>query len=232
MSSKAITSEQMYMIEENGHSLFGMSRMFMMENAGHGVADFIVDKLGSKLRGKNIVAVCGTGNNGGDAFVASRHLAGHALTNMSIILLGFPRDIRTQEANTNWQIVNKMNSIKVITPSSSRENKFTELMEKKIEEADIILDGLVGTGIRGKIRQPYASAIDFINRSNSYVLSIDIPSGLDPNNGRVIDKCIKANVTVTFHRMKKGLLKAKKYTGTVYVEKIGIPPEAENGVLN
>ncbi|HEY9385430.1 MAG TPA: NAD(P)H-hydrate epimerase [Nitrososphaeraceae archaeon] len=232
MSSKVITSEQMYMIEENGHSLFGMSRMFMMENAGHGVADFIVDKLGSKLRGKSVVAVCGTGNNGGDAFVASRHLAGHGLTNMSIVLLGFPRDIRTQEAKTNWQIVNKMNSIKVITPSSSRQNKFTELMEKKIEEADIILDGLVGTGIRGKIRQPYASAIDVINRSNSYVLSIDIPSGLDPNNGRVIDKCIKANVTVTFHRMKKGLLKAKKYTGTVYVEKIGIPPEAENGVLN
>jgi NAD(P)H-hydrate epimerase len=232
MSSKVITSEQMYMIEEKGHTLFGMSRMFMMENAGHGVADFIVDKFGSKLRGKSVVAVCGTGNNGGDAFVASRHLAGHGLSNMSIVLLGFPRDIRTQEAKTNWKIVNKMNSIKVITPSSSRQNKLTKLMEKKIEEADIILDGLVGTGIKGKIRQPYASAIDVINRSNSYVLSIDIPSGLDPNNGIVIDKCIKANVTVTFHRMKKGLLKAKKYTGTVYVEKIGIPPEAENGVLN
>jgi NAD(P)H-hydrate epimerase len=90
----------------------------------------------------------------------------------------------------------------------------------------------VGTGIRGKIRQPYASAIDVINRSNSYILSIDIPSGLDPNNGRVIDKCIKANATVTFHRMKKGLLKAKRYTGTIYLERIGIPPEAENGVLN
>jgi NAD(P)H-hydrate epimerase len=232
MNYKAITSEQMYRIEENGHSLFGMSRIFMMENAGHGVADFIVDKLGSKLRGKTVVAVCGTGNNGGDAFVASRHLAAHRPANISIVLLGLPRDIRTQEAKINWQIVTKMNSIKVITPSSSRPDKLTMSMGKKIGEADIILDGLVGTGIRGKIRQPYASAIDVINRSNSYILSIDIPSGLDPNNGRVIDKCIKANATVTFHRMKKGLLKAKRYTGTIYLERIGIPPEAENGVLN
>ncbi|MGB8102575.1 MAG: NAD(P)H-hydrate epimerase, partial [Nitrososphaeraceae archaeon] len=71
----SISSRQMYQIENHGYSLLGMHKSYMMENAGHGLADFIISKMGSTLSGKSIVSLCGTGNNGGDAIVASRHLA-------------------------------------------------------------------------------------------------------------------------------------------------------------
>jgi NAD(P)H-hydrate epimerase len=198
----------------------------MMENAGHGIADFIVNKFKIRLKGKKIVAICGTGNNGGDGFVASRHLACYCASKITVILFGFPSDIRSEEAHINWKILEKMKSIEIIFGKDLNEN-----IKAKITKADIIIDGIFGTGIKGEIRYPNDVAIDLINSSKAYVLSIDVPSGLDPNTGQVHEKCVKANATVTFHRMKKGLLKNKKYTGIIHIERIGIPPEAERGVL-
>ena len=223
---KAITSDQMYKIEDNGHNLIGIRRVYMMENAGHGLADFIITKFKGKLKGKKIVVVCGTGNNGGDGFVASRHLAGYGLANLTVILLGFPTNLRTEESKINWGIIEKMDSLEIIFG-----NELNDQIKEKIAKADIIIDGIFGTGIKGEIREPYASVIELINKSKAYVVSIDIPSGLDPNTGKVNDKCVKADATVTFHRMKIGLLKNRKYTGIIHVERIGIPQEAENGVI-
>ncbi|AFU58360.1 carbohydrate kinase, YjeF-like protein [Candidatus Nitrososphaera gargensis Ga9.2] len=221
---KPITSDQMYRIEENGHSVLGMRRFLMMENAGHGVADFIVHKF-KRLKNKRIVAVCGTGNNGGDGFVASRHLAGHG-TKITVILLGSPSDLRSEEARLNWGIIEKMNSIEIIFGK-----ELTDEIKSRIAKANIILDSIFGTGIKGGIREPYASAIDAINKSKAYVLAVDVPSGFDPNTGQIHEKCVRADATITFHRLKTGLTKGKKYTGPVHVEWIGIPPEAESGVL-
>jgi NAD(P)H-hydrate epimerase len=93
------------------------------------------------------------------------------------------------------------------------------------------VDGILGTGILGKVREPYSSAIDLINRSHAFKLAVDIPSGLDPDTGIVHDKCVKVDTTITFHKMKVGLQKGKDICGKIIVEKIGIPPEAEIGVL-
>lgn len=222
--SKAITSDQMYRIEENGHSVLGMRRFLMMENAGHGVADFVVHKF-RNLKNKRIVAVCGTGNNGGDGFVASRHLAGYG-AKITVILLGSPSDLRSEEARLNWGIIEKMDSIEIIFGK-----EMTDEVKNRITKASIILDSIFGTGIKGEIREPYASAIDTINKSRAYVLAVDVPSGFDPNTGKIHDRCVKADVTVTFHRLKIGLAKGRKYTGPVHIERIGIPPEAESGVV-
>lgn len=222
--SKAITSDQMYRIEENGHSVLGMRRFLMMENAGHGVADFVVHKFRS-LKNKRIVAVCGTGNNGGDGFVASRHLAGYG-AKITVILLGSPSDLRSEEARLNWGIIEKMDSIEIIFGK-----EMTDEVKNRITKASIILDSIFGTGIKGEIREPYASAIDTINKSRAYVLAVDVPSGFDPNTGKIHDRCVKADATVTFHRLKVGLAKGRKYTGPVHIERIGIPPEAESGVV-
>ena len=229
MLLKPITSDQMYTIEQNGHSIFGMRRFLMMENAGHGVADFVVRKF-KNLKTKTIVAVCGTGNNGGDGFVASRHLAGYG-AKVVVILLGSPSDLRSEEARLNWSIIEKMDSIELIFGK-----EITNEIKSQIAEANIILDGIFGTGIKDEIRQPYASAIDAINKSKAYVLAVDVPSGFDPNTGQIHKKCIMADATITFHRLKVGLAekkreKKKKYTGPVYVEWIGIPPEAEKGIV-
>jgi NAD(P)H-hydrate epimerase len=231
MNSQAITSEQMYKIEENGHRLFGMKRLLMMENAGHTTADFLLRQFDDGLKRKKIVAVCGSGNNGGDTFVACRHLAAACITNITILLLTTPKEIRTTEAKINWNIIRRMKSLKKITIGSHQQNDSGHVIETEIEDADIILDGLLGTGVKGQIREPFSSAIDRINHSKAYVLAIDVPSGLDPTSGEPSNKCIEANATITFHRMKKGLDIGKKYTGSIHIEKIGIPPEAEDGVL-
>jgi NAD(P)H-hydrate epimerase len=231
MNSQAITSEQMYKIEENGHRLFGMKRLLMMENAGHSTADFLLRRFDAGLKRKKIVAVCGSGNNGGDTFVACRHLAAACITNITILLLTTPKEIRTSEAKINWNIIRKMKSLKKITIGSHQQNDSGHVIETEIEDANVILDGLLGTGVKGQIREPFSSAIDKINQSKAYVLAIDVPSGLDPTSGEPSNKCIEANATITFHRMKKGLDIGKKYTGSIHIEKIGIPPEAEDGVL-
>jgi NAD(P)H-hydrate epimerase len=214
----------MYRIEENGHSLLGMRRFLMMENAGHGLADFVAHRF-KNLKGKKIVAVCGTGNNGGDGFVASRHLAGYG-AKITVVMLGNPGNIKSEEARLNWGIIEKMDSIEIIFG-----RELTGEVKSRIAKAGIILDGIFGTGIKGEIREPYASAIDAINGSKAYIVAVDVPSGFDPNTGKIHEKCVMADATVTFHRLKVGLAKGKKYTGPVHVERIGIPPEAESGVV-
>jgi NAD(P)H-hydrate epimerase len=225
-SEEAISSDQMYTIEDKAHNLIGMKRIYMMENAGHGVADFIILKFKRKLRGKQIVAICGTGNNGGDGFVASRHLSYYYGARLRLVLLGFPNDLRTEEARINWEIIQKMDSIE-----TTFGYEINDEFKKSIGNADVIIDGIFGTGIRGEIREPHSSAIELINKSKAYIVSVDVPSGIDPNSGRAHDKSVKADATVTFHRMKKGLLNNKKYTGVIHVEKIGIPHESERGVV-
>ena len=196
----------------------------MMENAGHGIADFIVHRF-KKLKNKRIVAVCGTGNNGGDGFVASRHLAGYG-AKITVILLGSPSDLRSEEARLIWGILERIDSIEIIFGKV-----LTQEVKDRIAKARIILDSIFGTGIKDEIREPYASAIDTINKSKAYVLAVDVPSGFDPNTGQIHEKCVIADATITFHRIKVGLTRGRKYTGQVHVEWIGIPPEAERGVV-
>jgi NAD(P)H-hydrate epimerase len=222
----AITSDQMYRIEENGHTSLGMRRFLMMENAGHGLADFVASRFKGKLKNKRVVAVCGTGNNGGDGFVASRHLAGHG-AKVTIILLGSPSAIKSEEAKLNWGIVEKMRSIDILFGS-----EIDSGIKNAISKADIILDAIFGTGIRGKMSEPHSSAVDAINDSKrAFIVAVDVPSGFDPNTAEIHDKCVKADATVTFHRLKVGLSRGRRYTGPVHVEWIGIPPDAEEGVL-
>ena len=221
-----ITSEQMYRIEDNGYSIFGMKKVLMMENAGHGLADFIVSEKGPTFAGKKIILFCGTGNNGGDAMVASRHLSSRDGIEITLVLLGDMKNIKTEETMVNWDIIQKMNSIKILKGPN-----VVELAKSQVSESDIIIDGIFGTGIKGEIREPFSSAIDLINNSNTFVVSVDIPSGLDPNDGSFHEKCVKANATVTFHRIKKGLKMNKEYVGKLHVEKIGIPIESEQGVV-
>jgi len=214
-----ITVKQMMQIEENGHQM-GFKRNFMMENAGAAVARFLSEKF-LDISSKKILVFAGLGNNGGDALVVARHMAGFD-SDIKVILLGSPDKIKTEEARTNWAILEKMNSIDLLISSD------VSGLDLK---ADVVVDGILGTGISGKIREPYASAIDMINKLMAFKIAIDIPSGLDPDTGNASDKCVKVDVTITFHKMKIGMPKRKDMCGTIVVEKIGIPPEAEVGVL-
>jgi len=213
-----ITVKQMMQIEENGHQM-GFFRKLMMENAGASTVRYIVERY-PDLKSK-ITIFAGLGNNGGDAFVVARHLAAFDYR-PTVILLGHPEKIKTEESRSNWKILEKMNSVNLVLAFDTN---------GIVNDAEVIVDGILGTGIHGKIREPYSSAIDLINQSHAFKLSIDVPSGLDPDTGEVNDKCVKADFTITFHKMKIGMPKAQDVCGKIMVEKIGIPPEAEIGVL-
>ena len=109
--------------------------------------------------------------------------------------------------------------------------EYDKRINKLLDKFDIIIDGILGTGISGEIREPHASAITFINESNTNTVAVDVPSGLNPDTGETNKRCVDANMTVTFHRMKVGMPKRKDVCGEIFVEKIGIPPEAEIDVL-
>ena len=227
MSETAISSHQMYEIENIGHTKFGMKKVLMMENAGFGVADFIIKRFKNKKLAKlKILAICGSGNNGGDAMVAARHLTCSGI-NLKVIFLGETSSIKTEEALTNFQIISKMNKTIELIINSKVDTK----IKKQILNADIIIDGIFGTGIKGDIQDPHLSVIKLINKSKSYIVSVDIPSGLNPNNGETTADCVRANTTITFHRIKIGLLNNRKYTGNLILKKIGIPIEAEEGIV-
>lgn len=213
-----ITVDQMYNIENKGHDM-GFLKKFMMENAGAAAVRRLVDKI-DNIELKNILIFVGLGNNGGDGLVMARHLAGYG-AKVTIMLLGSPDKIKTEESNWNWSILKKMPSVKLMS-GDSFEFDF---------KPDVIVDGILGTGITGDIREPYASAINFINNADCYKFAVDVPSGLDPQTGETANIFTKCDMTVTFHKMKEGIPKRKDLTGQLYAEKIGIPPEAEEGIL-
>ena len=211
----------MMQIEENGHKM-GFLRKFMMENAGAATVKRLVKKF-DDIKSKNILVFAGLGNNGGDGLVIARHLAGYG-SSVTVFLLGEPDNIRSEECSWNWNLLEKMESIKLLTGGNF------ELLNN-LDKFDIIIDGILGTGISGEIREPQASVITFINKSNAFKLAVDVPSGVDPDTGNKNLPHVTANITVTFHRMKVGMQKRTDVCGEIFVEKIGIPPEAEIGVL-
>ena len=213
-----ISVDQMYQIENKGHDM-GFLKKFMMENAGAAAVRRLVEKTGS-VDSKNIVIFVGLGNNGGDGLVMARHLAGHS-ANVTVMLLGTPDKIKTEESNWNWSILEKMPSVKLISGDSINFDF----------SPDILVDAILGTGITGEIREPYVSAINYINETKCYKFAVDVPSGLDPQTGDTANIFTKCDMTVTFHKMKQGIPKRKDLTGELFAEKIGIPPEAEDGIL-
>jgi NAD(P)H-hydrate epimerase len=213
-----ITVEQMYNIENKGHDM-GFLKKFMMENAGAAAVRRLIEKFGN-VESKNILIFVGLGNNGGDGLVMARHLAGYA-ANVTVLLLGTPDKIKTEESSWNWSILEKMPSVKLISGNTLNFDF----------KPDIIIDGILGTGITGEIREPYTSAINYINETNCFKFAVDVPSGLNPQTGETANIYTKCDMTVTFHKMKQGIPKRKDLTGNLFAEKIGIPPEAEEGIL-
>ncbi len=196
-----ISAEEMAAIDANCR-YFGLLPLQLMENAGAALAR----EIAARDKGKRIAVVAGRGNNGGDAFVAARHLSGFDVT---VYLLGRARDVATAEAKRNWEILDHLGYDLREVKSISSEDGFD------LAKSDLIVDAIFGTGIRGKVKGLEAEAIDAINSSGRPVISVDIPSGLGT------DKAVKADVTVTFHRPKTGM------SGNMIVADIGIPPAAE-----
>lgn len=194
--------------------------LVLMENAGSSIAHYIINNYPDK---KKVSIYAGTGGNGGDGFVIARHLLNYGYR-IHLFLLSKPENIKNKDSITNWksiEIISKTNkNLKVF--------KITDSNQINPDNSDIIVDALLGTGIKGKLREPISTAIDTINYSPAIVLSVDIPSGLDSENGKVYDKTVVAHTTLTLHKPKTGLtLAGSNYTGNIEVMDIGIPSVSE-----
>jgi hydroxyethylthiazole kinase-like uncharacterized protein yjeF len=225
-----VTAEEMRSIEDRGVAL-GISRLVMMENAGHSIADEVKRILTPKLtqQGKSQVRVAfiaGTGNNGGDAFVAARHLTYWGTRKMTIelFLVGLEEDIRAEEALVNWKILKKQEErIRIHVIDTERKIRF---LKEKLHEVDLMVVGIFGTGFHGEPRSIQKSAIEEVNEnSRAKILSIDIPSGMEADTGNA-KVAVRSDVTVTMHAPKVGMLvneKARKMCGRIVVANIGLP---------
>ena len=208
----------MMVLDANAEAL-GIPRHSLMESAGKCLAY----KLIHLTKPCKVSIFCGTGGNGGDGFVAARYLINKGFE-VEIVFIGHPSRIKSEETRMNWDIIGKIEPFSLNLKIST----IKDSSDLKVTDSEFIIDALLGTGTQGKLREPVSSAVDVINKSKGVKIAVDIPSGLDPLTGKVYDKAVQADYTVTFHQEKTGLKDAKKeYVGEIYVCDIGIPQEAE-----
>lgn len=209
---------EMRVLELNSIAL-GVPTIRLMEAAGASVA-WEINKRASKK--SNVTVFAGRGGNGGDGIVAARHLVelGH---NVTLILTFKPREASHPDTAENLKtIMNMKDSIEL--------RVCTEVRDYEPVNTDFVVDAILGVGVKGKLREPVRTAIKTINESKGFKVAVDVPSGLNPETGEVSDLAVKADLTVTMHALKPGLLKAPSYTGEIVIASIGIPPEASKYV--
>jgi len=208
-----ITPEAMGELER-GASEYGLGVKQLMENAGRGVAEFVLSRYGS---GRRVCVVCGGGNNGGDGFVAARYLS--ASCRVEVILLTSPEKIRTEEARQNWEALTSTRAEVHVAGETST----VVGLSTTIAEADVIVVAIFGTGVKGgTVNEPCATAISLLNGSKGVKVAVDLPSGIDPATGAASRPTVRADVTLALHLPKAGLRGREEYTGEVVVVPIGI----------
>src|SRR5256885_275705 len=156
-----ISPAEMRVLDRNAQ-YFGVSIVELMENAGKAAADVARSEFGAA--GKNVLVLCGTGNNGGDGLVAARHLAKDE--RVTVLLARSPDQFASPEAATNFE---RLRDVQVLAG--------LDRSEEAIAAADLLIDALLGIGAEGSLREPYASLIRQMNASGKPILSVDVPSG-------------------------------------------------------
>ncbi len=214
-ANATISSRGMRALECNAE-YYGISLLQLMENAGRSVAYEIAKRFEPS---KKVVLFCGLGGNGGDGFVAARHLLALGFQ-ATVILVGRSRDISHESAKANLESLQFLNKIQIIELNDS--NDIPKV------NADIIVDALLGTGTKGNLKSPILQCVETINSLPGFKLAVDIPTGIDSDSGETLGPSVKADVTLTFHAAKTGLARAKKYVGELVVADIGLPRQLES----
>jgi NAD(P)H-hydrate epimerase len=200
-------------------SEFGVSQEILMENAARAAFSVIERDFGD-LRGSRVLLFAGPGNNGGDAIALANVLADHEAQ----VLLVLAKDgaARKGAGGSFLKLAKKAG-----LPMAALEDFDFSLDTPLDLLPDIVVDGLLGTGFSGELREPMLSWIKGINAVGraARVYALDIPSGLDGTSGRPSPLAVEAQVTVTFEAAKTGLYApgAERYTGEIFVRKVGIP---------
>lgn len=215
---KVVTAKEMRELDRRATAEYGVPSLLLMESAGAAVAEE-AERRFAPLRGKRIVVCCGKGNNGGDGFVAARHL--HNRGAAVRVLLCAKRAEVAGDPRVTLQILEK--SGLPIVPVESAED--AAAAREAMAGSDLVLDALLGTGLSGPATGVAASLIAAINEAGRPVLALDLPSGLPSDDGLLRGPCVRATCTVTFALPKRSLLlyPAAAAAGEVVVADIGMP---------
>lgn len=215
---KVVTAEIMRLLELRTMDQFGVTGLSLMEKAGRGCAEAIIERFG-QLPNHRAVILAGKGNNGGDGFVIAR-LLGEQGWRVTALVLARPDEIRG-DARSNLDL---LRDIPVIFINAEEQ---LASHEGEVNGATVIIDALFGTGLRSPVGGVFAEAVRMVNSTGRPVVSVDIPSGIDSSTGKVLGCAVQAEMTVTFALAKLGhiLYPGAEYTGELKVVDIGIPRE-------
>jgi hydroxyethylthiazole kinase-like uncharacterized protein yjeF len=215
---KVSTVEMMRELDRRAIEQLGIPGPILMEHAGHAVYEALQQRFALQgLLGRNVCVICGAGNNGGDGFVIARkaHSAG---AKVSVLLLGSP-DRFSDDARANHRMLEPLGLTVEEGPSAER-------LAALCGQADAIVDALFGTGLAREVSGRYREAIEAINGAEAWVVSVDIPSGVDGNSGAIHGVAVLADLTVTFGLPKQGnlLYPGAARGGQLWVSSISFPP--------
>jgi len=214
MKRPVLSREQSRSVDTLAAEKYHIPGVILMENAGRGSAQLLHAR-----QPKRVLICCGPGNNGGDGYVIARHLD----------LLGVPvklalfcdRERIEGDALINFKILEAA-GIEILDCGNE---PLCQSLAAELEQADWVIDAMLGTGVSSPPREPIASAIRQINAAEAQVMAVDIPSGLDCDTGEPNDPTIQAEFTATFVTSKPGYEKpsARPFVGKVHVVDIGTP---------
>lgn len=223
---RVASAMEMRLCDEQAMQDYGIPGIVLMENAARGTADALVKYI-PNLSHKHILIVCGTGNNGGDGFALARHLYERDCS-VSVAAVSSVTHLKG-DARINADIIQKIarrdRSGKVIVITGANRTKLSQL-----RKPDIIVDAIVGTGFRGKLKPNIASIVEWLNSQKAIRVAVDIPSGIDGDTGSAEGVAFRADFTCTMGLIKRGLLfsPGRDAAGTVVVIDIQIPREVFN----
>jgi NAD(P)H-hydrate epimerase len=224
----AITAEAMTGADRKAQAL-GIPGEQLMEHAGTAVAAAARALVAFNGReGRPVLILAGPGNNGGDGFVAARRLAAWGTPVIAVLVAADERP-GTPDALKNWRRLDDVPGVTKIHAPVARD---VAILGQGIEKASIVVDALLGTGVRGQLREPVRTAVEVIRKAREGgipVLAVDTPTAVDLTSGDPSAPVVRADLTVTFHRPKTGLRTriGRALAGRVLVAPIGIPPEAD-----
>ena len=229
MDSTAIGAEAMRGADRRAQGL-GVTGGRLMEQAGCAVAAAVHALAVQTERWDKgpILILCGPGNNGGDGFVAARHLARHG-AKVVVALVASEGRPTGSDAARNWDRLNAEDRVDRVHTPVARD---VAILGQAIDKAAVVVDALLGTGTAGPLREPIRGAVELIakaRRAGIPIVAVDCPTGVDLTSGDLSDPVVRAHLTVTFHRPKTGLLarRGAAVAGRVLVAPIGIPLDAD-----
>ena len=213
-----VSAEKMAEIDLRAQTEYGISQEALMEKAGMAVADVVMSDI-SCQKDQDVLILCGKGNNGGDGFVAARHLFSGLGERVTLYATELD-DIREGAALENFK---RAVSLGI---TMDRLSSVLGRLDGGVMEL-VIVDALLGTACRGAMTGEYGEIACKVNSSGARVYSVDVPSGLNATTGEVMGKCFNARKTITFGLPKTGFYRGRgpKVCGEIIIADIGFPED-------